>query len=87
MIKQEFLRLMKDDSGLHSVEIALGIALIAAIAGFGMIALGDGIGTFFQTTGEGFAPGTQMPDQSGSTSGLVPGGGGDGGDGGGDPPP
>ena len=67
MIKQEILRLLKDDSGLHSVEIALGIALIAAIAGFGMVALGDGIGTFFDTTGSSFAPGSDLPDQSDST--------------------
>lgn len=74
MIKQEIIRLLKDDSGLHSVEIALGIALIAAIAGFGMIALGDGIGQFFSDTGSNFAPGTTMPDQSGST--FLGGGGG-----------
>lgn len=63
MIKQEILRLLKDDSGLHSVEIALGIALIAAVAGFGMIALGEGIGNFFADTGENFTPGTQFPEQ------------------------
>ena len=67
MVTKELVRLLKDDSGLHSVEIALGIALIAAIAGFGMIALGDGINTFFTTTGENFAPGTDMPSQGDST--------------------
>lgn len=63
MKKGWFGRLVKDDSGLHSVEIALGIALIAAIAGFGMVTLGNAIGGWFEQTGENFTPGSTLPSQ------------------------
>ena len=56
-------KLIKDDSGMHSVEIAFGIALIAAVAGFGMVVLGDAIADFFADTGEGFNPGATLPEQ------------------------
>ena len=67
MKKGIFIRMLKDDSGLHSVEIALGIALIAAVAGFGMITMGDAIATFFDTTGASVSPGADIPGQGDST--------------------
>ncbi|MGH6930981.1 MAG: hypothetical protein ACREEE_00955 [Dongiaceae bacterium] len=45
------VRLVKDDHGMESMEVALGIALVAAIAGFGMIVLGDALANFFDRAG------------------------------------
>jgi hypothetical protein len=64
-------RLIVNDDGMESVEIAFSIGLIAAIAGFGMIFLGDALSLFFSSAGGDIAPG-QFPD--GSTSTTLPGG-------------
>lgn len=64
--------LVKDEQGMESVEVALSIALIAAIAGFGMVFLGDALANWFQDAGTTFAPGAQMPAQSLSQSPAVP---------------
>jgi len=45
------LRIAKDERGAQMVEIALGIVLMAAIAGFGMLILGSNLGTFFESVG------------------------------------
>ena len=42
-------RFVRDDRGMESVEVALGIALVAAIAGFGMVMLGDALAAWFET--------------------------------------
>jgi Flp pilus assembly pilin Flp len=45
------VRLARDERGMESMEVALGIALVAAIAGFGMIVLGDALANFFSRAG------------------------------------
>lgn len=46
-----FLKIAKDDRGMESVEVALSIALIAALAGIGMIILGQGLQAYFTDAG------------------------------------
>lgn len=60
-------RLMKDDSGLETTEVALGIGLLAFIGGFGFYFLGDALSDFFAGSGDniGDAPdpfGTNLPN-------------------------
>ena len=50
--------LLRDDRGMETLEVALGIALFAAIAGFGFFALGDSLANYFAAMGQQFAPGT-----------------------------
>jgi Flp pilus assembly pilin Flp len=59
-------RLVKDERGMESVEVALSIALIAAVAGFGMVFLGDALGEWFEDAGTSFSTTAQMPSQSDS---------------------
>jgi len=66
-------RFAKNDDGGPATEAALLLALVAAIAGFGMVILGDALSTFYSNAGAAFSPGSQFPDQSMSTT--VPGGG------------
>jgi Flp pilus assembly pilin Flp len=61
-------RIIKDSRGMESVEVALSIALIAAVAGFGMVFLGDKLSTWFHSAGSAFDPGAKMPSQSLSTT-------------------
>ena len=61
------LRIINDDRGMESVEVALSIALIAAVAGFGMVFLGDALGEWFEDAGTSFSTQAQMPSQSDST--------------------
>lgn len=70
--KKLAVRLAKDESGMESVEVALSIALIAAIAGFGMVFLGDALANWFQSAGQTFDSGAVMPSQSLSQSPAVP---------------
>jgi len=58
-------RLVIEDDGMESVEIAFSIGLIAAIAGFGMIILGDALFEFFDDAGSGINT-ASFPNQSGS---------------------
>lgn len=44
-------RLLKDDSGLETTEVALGIGLLAFIGGFGFFFLGDALSNFFGAAG------------------------------------
>jgi Flp pilus assembly pilin Flp len=60
-------RLVIEDDGMESVEIAFSIGLIAAIAGFGMIFLGDALNTFFNDAGSGINT-AAFPNQGGSTT-------------------
>ncbi len=68
-----FLRLGKDEKGAQMVEIALGIALMAAIAGFGLVFLGNALGNFFKTTSSAIGP-ASIPNQSSPQGGppIVP---------------
>lgn len=45
-------RLLRDDSGLETTEVALGIVLFAFVAGFGFFVYGDALADFFGTTGD-----------------------------------
>ncbi len=57
------LRLGKDEKGAQMVEIALGIALMAALAGFGLVFLGNALGNFFKTTAGNIGP-AAIPNQT-----------------------
>ena len=56
------LRLGKDEKGAQMVEIALGIALMAALAGFGLVFLGNALGFFFEQTAGSIGP-ASVPTQ------------------------
>jgi Flp pilus assembly pilin Flp len=43
-------RVVRDDKGSQATEIALGIVLIALVAGIGMVQFGDSLADFFQKT-------------------------------------
>jgi len=57
-------RVIKDNSGMESVEVALSIALIAAVAGFGMVFLGNSLANWFHHAGTSLAPGANFPKQT-----------------------
>lgn len=59
-------RLVNDRSGGPAMEYALLLALVAAIAGFGMISLGDSLGGFYDESGTSFEAGAQFPGQGDS---------------------
>lgn len=40
-------RLVRDEEGSQATEIALGIVLIALVAGIGMVVFGDALASFF----------------------------------------
>ena len=44
-------RLVRDDRGSQATEIALGIVLIALVAGLGMVEFGEDLAEFFEKTG------------------------------------
>ncbi len=67
-----FLRLGKDEKGAQMVEIALGIALMAAVAGFGLVFLGESLATWFATAAGALAPGAQFPVQGTVPTGPIP---------------
>ncbi len=46
-------RLVRDVAGGPAVELALLLALIAAVAGFGMIVLGDALSAFYSGISSG----------------------------------
>ena len=60
-------RLLVEDDGMESMEIAFSMGLIAAIAGFGMIILGDALFDFFEDAGGDIAP-ADFPSQSASSN-------------------
>jgi Flp pilus assembly pilin Flp len=54
-------RLVRDDKGSQATEIALGIVLIALVAGLGMVEFGESVANFFTKTGaqiDAATPGT-----------------------------
>ena len=55
-----FLRFAKDESGSHTTEMALAIALFALIAGFGFFAFGDALADFFQGLAASFSQAGNM---------------------------
>ena len=75
-------RLIMNDDGMESMEITFSMGLIAAIAGFGMIVLGDTLFTFFEDAG-GDTASADFPNQISSINTLGGGGGGGGVGGGG----
>jgi len=68
-------RFAKNEDGGPATEAALLLALVAAIAGFGMVLLGDALSTFYSDAGSAFSPGAQFPDQGMSTTCPTCGGG------------
>ena len=44
--------LLRDESGSQATEIALGIVLIALVAGLGMVEFGEDLAQFFIDTGD-----------------------------------
>ena len=56
-------RFAQSDDGGPATEAALLLALVAAIAGFGMIFLGEALSTFYTAAGTSFSPGAQFPTQ------------------------
>jgi Flp pilus assembly pilin Flp len=60
-------RLCQDKSGGPATEAALLIALVAAVAGFGMVALGESLGQFFTDAAASFSPGAEFPSQDTTT--------------------
>jgi Flp pilus assembly pilin Flp len=57
------IRFAKDESGSHTTEMALAIALFALIAGFGFFAFGDALADFFFDLGTEFQnAGDNAPD-------------------------
>ncbi len=57
-------RFARDGRGMESVEVALGIALVAAIAGFGMVLLGDALATWFETAASAISANVAIPRPS-----------------------
>jgi Flp pilus assembly pilin Flp len=62
-----FRRLIANDDGMESMEIAFSMGLIAAIAGFGMIILGDALFEFFEDAASDVNT-ANFPDQGSSTN-------------------
>ncbi len=58
-----FRQLVRDLAGGPSTEYALLLALVAAVAGFGMIALGDSLSEFYADAGEAVFTEFEMPSQ------------------------
>ncbi len=64
-------RCAKSEDGGPATEAALLLALVAAIAGFGMISHGESLTTFYTAAGDSFDPGAQFPSQPGGL-GVAP---------------
>ncbi len=60
-------RILKSEDGGPATEAALLLALVAAIAGFGMISLGDSLSTFYTDAGTDIQT-ADWPNQTGSTT-------------------
>jgi Flp pilus assembly pilin Flp len=45
-------RVVRDEKGSQATEIALGIVLIALVAGLGMVEFGEDLAQFFVDTGD-----------------------------------
>ena len=63
-------RFAQSEDGGPATEAALLLALVAAIAGFGMIFLGEALSTFYTAAGESFSPGAQFPTQPAGLGGT-----------------
>ncbi len=60
-----FLRhLFRDVAGGPATEYALLLMLVSAVAGFGMIVLGDSLSGFYSDTGEAVITDFKMPSQT-----------------------
>ena len=58
-----FRRLVRDLAGGPATEYALLVVLVAAVAGFGMIALGGSLSEFYADAGGTFVQETTFPVQ------------------------
>ena len=58
-----FRRLVRDVAGGPATEYALLLMLVAAVAGFGMIALGGSLSEFYADAGDAFVPEPAFPSQ------------------------
>jgi Flp pilus assembly pilin Flp len=56
-------RLFSSASGGPATEYALLLMLVAAVAGFGMIVLGDSLSQFYSNAGEAVSTEIAMPSQ------------------------
>ncbi len=63
-------RFAQSDEGGPATEAALLLALVAAIAGFGMIFLGEALSTFYEAAGTSFSPGAQFPSHPSGLGGT-----------------
>ncbi len=63
-------RLVRDVAGGPATEYALLLMLVAAVAGFGMIALGDSLSQFYSDAGNAVITEFTMPSQDMST--MIP---------------
>ena len=62
-----FWRLVRDVAGGPVTEYALLLMLVAAVAGFGMIGLGESLSQFYADAGEAVMTDFVMPSQDMST--------------------
>ena len=69
-IRSFLKRFVQSDDGGPATEAALLLALVAAIAGFGMLFLGEALSTFYTDAGKAFAPGAQFPKQPAGLGGT-----------------
>ncbi len=60
-------RFVRSEDGGPATEAALLLALVAAIAGFGMISLGDSLSTFYTDAGDDIET-AAWPSQTSSTT-------------------
>ncbi len=65
-----FGRLIRDVAGGPATEYALLLMLVAAVAGFGMIALGDSLSQFYSDAGDAVITEFKMPSQD--MSNMIP---------------
>ena len=67
-------RFAKSEDGGPATEAALLLALVSAIAGFGMLFLGEALSTFYTDAGKAFSPGAKFPKQNPAFTGGGTGG-------------
>ena len=66
-VRHSYDRLKTDVTGGPAVEYALLLSLVAAVAGFGMVTLGDSLGSYYQQSGTDIQTPSAVPSQGGST--------------------
>ncbi len=66
-VRHSYDRLKTDVTGGPAVEYALLVSLVAAVAGFGMVSLGDSLGSFYRQSGTDIQTPSVFPSQGIST--------------------